>query len=201
MFSQSNEEEIIKRYFGSHVGTFLDLGANDGITLSNTFYLHLNHWVGTLVEPSPEAFQRLETNYLGTEDTLINAAVSNFNGEGVLHHSGAHLGDNDVSLLSTLSDESKKRWSKESFTDITVPVINFSTMLGISKLKTFDFINMDTEDTELLILPQMDLKLLGCRLLCVEWNGQRQAEFDAIILPQGYKLIHKNGENLLYAII
>lgn len=200
MFSQSNEEEIIKRYFGNHIGTFLDLGANDGITLSNTFYLHLQKWVGTLVEPSPEAFKRLETNYLGTEDTLINAAVSDFNGEAILHHSGAHIGDNDVSLLSTLSDESKKRWSKESFTDITVPVINFEVMLGISKLKTFDFISIDTEYTELLILPQMDLQALGCRLLCVEWNGKDQDKFDAIVLPQGYKLIHKNAENLIYSI-
>lgn len=199
MFSQNNEEEIISRYFKGHAGTFLDLGANDGITLSNTYFLHLQGWGGTLVEPSPEAFKRLETNYLGTTHTLINAAVADFNGEAVLHHSGEHLGTGDISLLSTINTESKKRWVKESWSDITVPVINFATMMGISKIKTFAFISIDTEDTELLILPQMDLQSLGCRLLCVEWNGQRQNEFDAIILPQGYTLIHKNGENLIYS--
>lgn len=200
-WSQNNEEEIILRYFGDFIGTFADLGSNDGITLSNTFALHLKGWIGTLVEPAPEAFKRLETNYLGSKDTLINAAVSDFNGEATLHDSGEHLGTGDVSLLSTLSDESKKRWSKESFNDVKVPVVNFATMLGISKIKTFDFISLDIEGAELTVLPQMDLNALGCKLLCVEFNGKEQEKYDSIVLPQGYKLIHKNGENLIYASI
>lgn len=198
-FSQNNESEIIARFFGNHIGTFLSIGENDGITLSNVYDLTLKGWNGTAVEPSPTAFAKLETLYLGLPHTLINAAVTDKNGETILYDSGEHLGKGDSSLLSTVIPEEKSRWVKESWTEIKVPTINFATMLGISKVKTFDFISIDCEGAELMIMPQMDLKLLGCKLLCVEWNGKDQDKFDAIVLPQGYKLIHKNGENLIYA--
>lgn len=197
-YSQNNEQQIIADYFKGHKGTFLDLGANDGITLSNTWALAQSGWIGTLVEASPDAFKRLETNYLGSADTIINSAIGTFNGEITLHESGEHLGKGDVSLLSTVVPDEKKRWVKESWKEVNVPCINFSTMLGISKLKTFDFISMDIEGMELDVLPQMDLAALGCRMICVEYNGKEQEKYDAIITPQGYTLTNKNGENLIY---
>lgn len=200
-YSQNNESEIIAKYFTDYIGTFLSIGENDGITLSNVYDLTLKGWNGTLIEASPQAYSRLETLYLGKPHTLINAALTDFNGDITLYESGTHLGTGDVSLLSTIIPEEKKRWIKESWTEVKVPAINVSTMMGISKIKTFDFISIDVEGAELSILKQMNLQSLGCRLLCVEWNGQKQNEFDAIILPQGYELIHKNGENLIYASI
>jgi len=203
MYSQNNEETFILNYFKETTGTFLDIGANDGVTLSNTWGLHLKGWTGTLVDASPTVFKRLETNYLGTEDTLIHAAVGATNGKIILKESGALLGTGDTALVSSTLESETNRWSSLNmpFTDVEVPLINFNTLLGISKLKTFDLISIDIEGMELDVLPQMDLKALGCKMLIAEFNGQRQAEFDAIVLPQGYKLIHKNGENLIYVVI
>ena len=199
-YSQNNESDIVEKFFGSgYKGNFLSIGENDGITLSNVYDLTLKGWDGTCVEPSPTAFEKLETLYLGLPHTLINAAVMDKNGEDTMYHSGEHLGKGDTSLLSTMIPDEKKRWVKESWTEIKVPVINFSVLLGISKVKIFDFISLDVEGAERIILKQMDLKSLGCRLLCVEFNGKEQDKFDAIVLPQGYKLIHKNAENLIYA--
>jgi len=62
MYSQNNEEDVILNYFGSFVGTFLDCGANDGVTLSNTRALAERGWCGVLVEPSPKAYARLKEN-------------------------------------------------------------------------------------------------------------------------------------------
>lgn len=202
MYSQNNEEQIIQKYFGNKAGTFLDIGANDGITLSNTFALSNVGWTGTLVEASPKAFTRLQECYQHLKGfELIHAAVGATNGKIILHESGEHLGKGDVALLSTIKPTEKDRWLDEVFNEVTVPCINFNTMLGLSKHKKFDFISMDIEGMELDVLPQMDLKALGCRMLCVEFNGQRQPEFDAIVLQQGYKLIHKNGENLIYTLL
>ncbi len=201
MYSQNNEEQIIQRYFGAgYKGTFLDLGANDGITLSNTFALSNAGWKGTLVEASPKAFARLQECYEHmTGYSLIHAAIGTHNGKAVLNESGEHLGKGDVALLSTTRDQEMERWVDEVFEQVTVPAINFATMLGLSEHKHFDFISMDIEGLELDILPQMDLRGLLCRLLCVEYNGKDQEKYDAIITPQGYKLIHKNAENLIYA--
>jgi len=200
MYSQNNEEQIIQRYFGTYKGTFLDIGANDGMTLSNTFALANSGWKGTLVEASPAAFERLQLTYKSMVGySLINTAVGGHNGKIILHESGEHLGTGDTSLVSTTKESERDRWVDHVFNDVTVSCCTFNVLLGLSDHKKFGFISMDIEGMELEVLPQMDLKALGCRMMCVEFNGKEQEKYDAIVVPQGYKLIHKNGENLIYA--
>lgn len=200
MHSQNNEEQIISDYFKDFVGTFLDLGANDGVTLSNTYPLVLSGWLGVLVEASPQAYKKLEQNYSDiTGSILMNVAIGTKNKKVTFYESGPHFGDGDIGLLSTTRQEDKARWVKETFTEIEVPQIDFKTLLKRSFYKGFNFISMDIEGMELEVLPQMDLNKLGCKMICVEYNGKDQEKYDEIIIPQWYKLIHKNLENLIYA--
>lgn len=67
--------EIARRLKGSNPGTYFEAGANDGILQSNTHELERAlGWAGTLVEPSPEAFNRLVQNR-GGRNLLINRAL------------------------------------------------------------------------------------------------------------------------------
>lgn len=44
-------------------GYFLDLGAHDGISISNTYLLERkHHWTGICVEANPDSFQQLRKN-------------------------------------------------------------------------------------------------------------------------------------------
>jgi FkbM family methyltransferase len=202
MYSQNNEQQIIERYFKGIPGTFLDIGANDGITLSNTYALTLSGWQGLCVEASPSAFEKLKITHSGNKRIqLIHAAATDYNGEIVLFESGSHLGVGDVALLSSVDKAETVKWKKETFTEITVPAVNFETLMGLSNFKKFDFISIDCEGCEICMLEQMDLRALGCRLLCVEYNSKDQYKYDNIVLPQGYKLLHKNGENLIYETV
>lgn len=63
-YSQNNEQAIILKYFGSQRGTVLDIGANDGITLSNSRALIELGWSAVLVEPAEIAFRKLRYNNL-----------------------------------------------------------------------------------------------------------------------------------------
>ena len=151
------------------------------------------------MEASPSAFEKLKLTHKGNSYIqLIHAAATDYNGDIVLHESGSHLGVGDVALLSSTVKSETTKWVKETFTEVTVPAINFETLLGLSNFKKFDFISMDCEGCEICMLKQMDLKALGCKLLCVEYNSKDQYKYDNIVLPQGYKLLHKNGENLIY---
>ena len=80
MRSQNNEEALVKQYFRERTGTFIDIGANDGITLSNTYAAAQRGWKGVMVEPSPSVFDKLVSNVQGTDVTCIQAAISDRQG-------------------------------------------------------------------------------------------------------------------------
>ena len=77
-YSQNDEQAVITAYFGSTIGKFLDIGAYDGVKLSNTRALLEQGWTGTLVEPSPIVFTQLMANTVDYADkvNLVNAAVT-----------------------------------------------------------------------------------------------------------------------------
>ena len=64
--SQSAQEiGLIERYFGcaNHTGSFLEVGARDGLAQSNTLFLERNgSWRGLCVEASPSDFVALQRN-------------------------------------------------------------------------------------------------------------------------------------------
>jgi len=203
MYSQNSEERIVGDYFNGVIGTLLDIGANDGKTLSNSLFLIEKGWSAVLVEPSPTTFGKLSQLHKGNYNVFCKqVAISDFNGDADFFESGEHLGNGDTSLLSSLDSEEIKRWrNTTTFEPIKVSVVDWNTFLNNSQIKKFDFISIDAEGVDITILKQMNLKELGCKCLIIEWNSipLNKDYIDAIVIIQGYKLIHKNAENLIYA--
>lgn len=200
MYSQNNEEKIITDYFQMSSGTFLDLGANDGITLSNTYRLYEMGWDGYCVEASPRAYQRLIENQQNSK--CINVAIGSYDGEIVLNESGELLGVGDTSLVSSTKPEEMQRWASVnmSFNIVTVRCVTFHTLLKEMGITKIDFLSIDIEGMELEVLPQIDFKKLGVRLACIEFNGKDKKKYDEIMTPFGFRVIHQNAENLIYAL-
>ncbi len=198
-YSQNNEEEIIREYFGDQVGTFLDLGANDGRTLSNTAACANRGWSGLMVEASPTVFELLHSRYKGNLRVYcINVAVGTSCRRITLHESGEHLGVGDRSLLSTVVASERDRWTRETFEEVEVDCVDFATLMKTTTMRRFDLISIDIEGMDLPVLRQMDLDELACRMLIVEFNGKDQHLFDAEAHKYGMHLHSKNAENLIY---
>lgn len=201
--SQNNETEIVLNYFGKKKGTVLEIGSNDGKTLSNSYDLIKMGWKSTLVEPS-SVYQDLERLHSGNSKVeTFNVAIGKENGELTFYESGAHIiGGEDRALVSTADKEELKRWIEVEFTEKKVPVITFNDLLEQSKHKTFDYISIDVEGLEMEILPQINFKAIGCSCLCIEWNGKRELarQYTEYCRPFGLKEIHRNTENLIFAI-
>lgn len=167
MNSQNDEERHVLRYFRGVTGTFLDIGANDGVTLSNTYALSQRGWSGVLVEPSPKAMQRLTETYFHLVQLnrahLYQVAIGPASGTATLQEGGEHLHRGDVGLLSTLFESEAKKWAADgnTFTQVDVRVITFAELLALSPIKTFDMVSLDAEGMDMVILGQMDLKALG----------------------------------------
>lgn len=200
MYSQNKEEQIILEYFGDFTGTFIDIGANDGTTFSNTRALAERGWKGVFVEPSPQAFQRLKELYSGHKGFYIYPyAISDHNGKKMLQESGPLCSPADIGLVSTFHAQEKQRFEKSiKYTPIEVVTFKWKTFLNRLRIKEFDFVSMDCEGDEMNILPDMDLS--KTKAICIEWNSKPElkAAYEAQ-LPEGFKLIYTSGENLIYA--
>jgi hypothetical protein len=48
-YSQNNEQEIILNFFNGRIGRYLDIGAFDGVSMSNTLALVELGWQGTAI--------------------------------------------------------------------------------------------------------------------------------------------------------
>lgn len=205
-FSQSNEQEIVMNYFGDVLGTFCDIGSNDGQVLSNTHALAVyKHWGGLCIEPSPKAFMKLSNLYHTRENiSCMNVAIGSEIKEVEMWDSGSHLNKNDTSLLSTVNEKDYDKWKSATvFEKIKVEMITFEKMLELSPYKTFDFISIDAEGNDLQILRQMNLKELKCKVLCIEHNSDKEALAEIRRICDWYNLKNElliNSENIILSI-
>lgn len=199
-YAQNGEDILIQNYFEGYIGNILSLGENDGLNLSNCFALIERGWNACLVEPATEAFEKLEALHNENKNVhCFQLAVGNQNDHLDFWESGTHLNQGDTGLLSTLCDQEKKKWEASTeFRPTRVQVYDFNTLLGILPTRRFDFISIDCEGMDLDILKQMDLRSLGCRCICIEWNSKNFTEYDSIITGQNLFLLEKNEENLIY---
>jgi FkbM family methyltransferase len=203
-FSQNKEQEVILEYFKNQPeGSFLDIGANDGQTLSNSRALALSGWSGVCVEPAPDPFQKLEKLYEGSKVLVFECAIGKFNCRMPFHISGTHLHKGDSGLLSTLEPEEIKRWQgTEQFVESEVEVFTWNSFYGVCGVENFDFISIDAEGLDFFILNQMNLTALKTKLVCVEWNSNKdlKSAFHSIFKSFGMRQIHMNFENLIYGL-
>lgn len=204
MYSQNNEEEVILNYFGQFRGVLLDIGANDGKTLSNSLALIEKGWHAALLEPAPGAFYRLEALHKGNEKVrCFNTAIGTQSGVFTMWDSGSHLGKGDTSLLSTIRKGEKDKWEKsgEQFTEIPVGCLTWNAFInGIWVDNNFDFITIDAEGMDYEILRQIDLSNTKC--LCIEHNNNDELLLKYTAYCAGFglnKILLKNFENVIIA--
>jgi FkbM family methyltransferase len=190
-FTQTDEQPVILRELADIPnGKFLDIGAYDGQTLSNTRALALSGWWGTLVEPNPRLFMNLLQMYgQDSRFTLVNAAMSDKSGLARFFLDGTN-----EQYCSSIAPN-----AKDLFPLTPYPMSYLvSTITPKDLEETYDFVSIDTEGFDLPILKAMRGTLDSTRLICIEYNQERS--YDATIGElrlQGFEQVHKSRENIL----
>lgn len=192
-YSQNNEESVILEAFGDRVGNFLDIGAYNGRTFSNTLRLAELGWSGVCVEPSPTAFVGLlSVHQQNAKITLVNAAISLNPGWMTFYDSG---GD----AVSSASRSHVQKWTVPNgpkfspFDLMSVSVDQLFARYGVE----FDMINLDVEGMNFelfMALPWADLA--ATKLICVE-HDCHHVEMQQHAKNYGFEPLAWNGENLL----
>lgn len=203
MHSQNKEEKYILEFFGGSIGNLLDIGANDGKTLSNSLALIEKGWSGVLVEPGKTAYSKLEKLHgFNPRINLVNFAISDKVGKVEFYESEVHkpLGNSNYGLLSTLDKNEISRWKgTEKFNKTEVECLDFQTLLNFSQ-GSFDFITIDAEGVDLAILRQIDLSHV--QLLCIEHNSSKQTRKEILDYCKTFgmvNVIYESHENILLA--
>jgi FkbM family methyltransferase len=193
-FSQTNEQDIILRHFADCCcGNFLDIGAHDGESLSNTRALALSGWSGTFVEPNPNLFLRL-VNLYGTDArfTLINSAMSDKSGLTRFFYDGS----------ANQFSSSIAQNVQELFPETPYPISYLLNAISPCDLagQHFDFVSIDTEGYDLAILKAFRGMLSNTSLICIEYNYTDAESTEQItdeLLLQGFSVSNKTRENIL----
>lgn len=203
MYSQFDEDLIIGKYFQDiSNGVFLDIGANDGKSYSNTYQLFLNGWEGVCLEPSKTVFPHLEELYKKHPHIqLYNFGISDKLSELDLHINSAPKGDTEAipGILSTLHEGEKVRFFGFDWFVEKCDFVTFEFFLKISEHKTFDFINIDCEGHDYVVLSQIDLDKVGCRLICIEHNEEsyKKDQYIKYCESFGFSIIGETKINIL----
>lgn len=205
MYSQNNEEEVIVKRFGDRVGAFLDIGAYDGVNLSNTRRLAELGWSGVLVDGSSFSFSRLFDLYRGNKKmTLINAMIT---GDQEARERIRLMWESPHSGVSTMEVENYNKWKDHvksipipgtEFAEIYVPVVTMGEILGIvgSVNPVVEFVSIDVEGTSSDLSLQLNPDTFGVEMLCVE-HDNRVDEILAHYQPYGFSVALMNGENII----
>lgn len=197
-YSQNNEETVVLGLLekaGLKLGRFLDIGAYDGKTFSNTLRLAELGWSGVCVEPSPTAFTGLlKVHQNNPEIILVNAAISTDGGWLEFYDSG---GD----AVSSSDKAHVERWSHNAgvkFTRFSLKSVSMTDLF--TKFGTnFDFINLDVESLNWQLFQQFPWDFLGrVQVICVE-HDQHTDAMTSLALTYGFKQVTTNAENLILA--
>lgn len=194
--SQFGQDRVVNEivFEGKADGFFVDIGANDGVTGSNTiFFEEEKNWSGVCIEPQPNIFEQLQQN---RACEMVQCCVTDHPGTmQFLQVSGANMLSG---LVDHLDEKHKQRIADEQdpekgSTVIDVECRTFSDVLG--DRTEIDYLNIDTEGAEMSILKCIDFAKYRIGCLTVE-NNYDDPEMYHLLVNAGFELLCVAGDEV-----
>ena len=201
-YSQWGEDLFIKEYFkGKKKGFYVDIGCFHPIMYSNTCLLFNKGWFGINIDLNQTSIDLF--NILRPNDYNICAALSNTIEKRDLFF------DHNFSPVNTI-DKSFYHWSnkKVAFKNFKKKAIVTQTFAdaikNISNLPRIDFLNIDCEGFDYLILKAIDLENYAPELICIEIHdeeGNKTSIFEDVnnlLQRNNYRFVKRCGSSSFY---
>jgi len=181
-------------YFnGKRNGVFVDIGANDGITWSNSLTFEINYeWTGLCIEPHPKAFTKLQNN---RNCKNLNIAISKNETEldfmvidGYAEMLSGLVSTYDPQHVERIKRETEQHGDIVSITKIQCK--SLTTILHENNITHVDYLSIDTEGAELNIIESIDFSKNSFDLISLECNYDPQ-ELHSIMASKGFIFLQK----------
>lgn len=193
-WSQQDEDAIMfGEFFSEQRGsnyTYLELGALDGISYSNTrFYEDTLGWNGVLIEASGVSFDALKKNRNHDHNALFHMAVCET--PGVITFTGDDAGAGVLEQMSKFGYEGNKEHKKSE-----VRCDRLGKILKDAKVTGIDMWSLDVEGFELFVLRSMDWSI-PVHVINIERNP-RDRDIETLLISQGFRYSREQRGNRIW---
>lgn len=195
--SQYQQDYILNElYFkNKKSGVFVDIGAHDGKTLSNTYFYekHLN-WSGICIEPLPKVFNQLKKN---RNCTLIEGCAWSENTKKTFRCIEGYS-EMLSGIVDSYPEQHVKRINEESqyhnqiINDIIVNCYNINDLLITNGLTRVDLLSIDIEGGELEVLKAIDYDKIHIDVILSE-NNYEDFNLRKFLIGKGYSCTYRIG--------
>lgn len=180
-------------YLNIRDGFFVELGANDGITQSNTKHLEVfKGWKGVLIEPSPDQFKKLIKNR-SHESFFFNCACVGFDfkkSDIQLMYSNlmtvALEGENDIQDRVAHAKAGESHSDKEKVYVFTANARTLQSVLEeANSPNLIDLLSLDVEGGELEVLKGINFEQTNFKYIVIETRSI--TEVREFLVPKNYQ--------------
>jgi len=197
-YSQFKQDKILNEQIFKNKpnGFFVDIGAYDGVTDSNSLFFESIGWSGICIEPNPIQFDILKTKrtceyykYAISDKEEIATFFQIKEGPSTLSGLVNEFTENAITRInsSLISDST-------GFDYITVECKRFDQIV---KNTNIDYLSIDTEGNELKILKSIDFNKYNIDVLTVENNNYDNTIINFMI-SVNYNFIGRLGCDEVY---
>jgi len=201
-YSTEGEDDALLAYFkskGIERGRFLDIGAANGITLSNTHLLALAGWTGVCIDANAQELFNLNNLYWDNPNIeIVQGCISE--SRGLKEFWNAKEANTSTSSRR-MQERGRSRVGARQCWVAGFTLDDIWKQFG----HDFQFINIDLEDGTLPIMRNLPTESLEhCKAVCIEhlredlyFGEDEEAEIKAWGEAKGFTVLKRTDENVV----
>lgn len=198
---------ILEEYLNKKFGYYVEVGANDGRSGSNTYHLEMSHgWSGVLVEPIMHLFFRSRQIRSLERNQFFNAACVSYDfkfpyvelfysGMMTASHSDSRVGDPEKWAREGSRFLSRGEIVQKTYSQARTLT---SILVEANAPQVIDFLSIDVEGAEFSVLMGIDFNRFNFNFILIETPEDSPSH--QFLLSMGYECVIVIAQNILFKL-
>lgn len=200
---------LFERFFGTREhGQFVEIGANDGVYVSNTWGLAVRGWQGLMAEPVADLAEACRANHANHSGISVVTTAVGIHGQREVELSVA--GPLSTASQHTYNEYQHLDWvsTHAAPTSVKVPCTTLDELLRVHGVPLgFDLLVIDVEGFETEVMSAFDLDRWRPTMIIIELadahpdlvsTASKDHEIARTISASGYEIAYKDSINTVF---